>query len=212
MKKFCHIVFAVILLSALSGCLRTLYPIFHPDEVVFNDRLLGYWQCTDKNKTTSYLDFSRIPAGRMQELSPAIRAVSGKGYFVSRISGLKQVTDQYFVFLVKIGTNWYLDFYPAEMPAEKIVNPFYKDHQVKLHSNYRCDVKDPNHFEIRLFEKSFLDKLIADNKINIRHERIGDKNLVTASTEDLQKFILKYGDNPDAYAGNITYCSRVTDY
>lgn len=212
MKKIRHFIIALLLVFLFSGCLTTLYPIFHPDEAIFNEKLLGYWNCVDKNKKVSFIEFTRIPASRNRELSPALREISGKGYFVNRINVSGDITDQYFVFLVKIGTNFYLDYFPAELPSQKNVNRFYKDHYIKLHSNYRLDMKDNNHFEIRLFEKTFLDKLISDNKISIRHEVMGDKNLVTASTDELQKFIMKYGDNPDAFAGNSTYCSRIIDY
>ena len=212
MKRAFYIACLLFLIISLNSCLTTLYPIFHSNEAILNEKLLGYWKCTDKDKKISYMEFIKIPADRKTELSPAIQKISDKGYFVSRISSLGDITDQYFVFLVKIGKNYYLDYYPAELPSQKNVNRFYKDHSIKVHSNYRCDIKDNNHFEIRLFEKTFLDKLISDNKINIRHEVIGNKNLITASTDELQKFIIKYGDNPDAFAGNITHCSRIIDY
>ena len=212
MKRAFYIACLLFLIISLNSCLTTLYPIFHSNEAILNEKLLGYWKCTDKDKKISYMEFIKIPADRKTELSPAIQKISDKGYFVSRISNVGDITEQYFVFLVKIGKNYYLDYYPAELPSQKNVNRFYKDHSIKVHSNYRCDIKDNNHFEIRLFEKTFLDKLISDNKINIRHEVIGNKNLITASTDELQKFIIKYGDNPDAFAGNITYCSRIIDY
>lgn len=212
MKKIFYIIATAFLLLFLSSCLTTLYPIFHSDEAIYNESLLGYWKCTDNDKKISYMEFRKIPAYRKSELPPAIQEISDKGYFVSKISSLGDITDQYFVFLAKIGKNHYLDYYPAEMPSQKNVNRFYKEHFIKVHSNYRCDFKDNNHFEIRLFEKSFLDKLISDNKINIRHEIVDGKSLITASTDDLQKFIIKYGDNPEAYAGNINYCSRIFDY
>ena len=63
-----------------------------------------------------------------------------------------------------------------------------------------------------MFDQSFLEKLLSDNKINIQYEEVNGKKLITASTDDLQKFIIKYSDNPDAYGGDITYCSRIIDY
>lgn len=212
MKRILYFVVLVSLLFSLEGCLTTLYPIFHPEQVIFNERLLGYWECADGQNRITYMEFRRIPADRQRELSPPIRAISDSGYFVSRIAHSGDIKDQYIVFLVKIGGHFYMDFYPVELPSQKDISRIYKDHQVPLHSNYRLDMKDRNHFEIRLFEKSFLEKLMADNKINIRHENIGGKNLVTASTDELQQFIRKYGDDPDAYAGNITSWTRFPFY
>ena len=212
MKKIFYIISLLFLLLFLSSCLTTLYPIFHKEDTVFNTKLLGYWKCSDKENNISFMEFKKIPDDYKQELPPAIQEISGKGYFVSRISSLGDITDQYFVFLAKIGKNYYLDYYPAETTVQKNVDRFYKDHFIKVHSNYRCDFKDNNHFEMKLFDGDFLDKLISDNKINIRHEVIGGRNLITASTDNLQKFIITYSENAAAFGDNITYCTRIIDY
>ena len=65
---------------------------------------------------------------------------------------------------------------------------------------------------MKLFDKSFLDKLVSKNQINIRHEVIDGKNIFTASTDDLQKFIKQYGDNREAFGDDITYCNRIMHY
>ena len=155
------------------------------------------------------MEFKKISDDRRTELPPGIRAISDKGYLVSRIDSMGQTIGQYFVFLAKIGKNNYLDYYPAEMPSQKNVNKIYRDHFIKVHSNYRCDFRGNDHFEMKLFDQGFLDKLISNNKINIRHEVIDGNNLITASTDDLQKFIIQYSDNPDAFGGDVSYCSRI---
>ena len=206
MKKIFYITSFSFLLLFLSSCLTTLYPIFHANDAIYNERLLGYWKCVDKGKNISYMEFRKIPDDYKQELSPDIRKISDKGYLVSRINSKEEITSQHLVFLAKIGEFYYLDYYPAEMPSQKIINKNYRNHFVKVHSNYRCDIKDNNHFEMKLFDKSFLDKLVSKNQINIRHEVIDGKNIFTASTDDLQKFIKQYGDNREAFGDDITYC------
>ena len=158
------------------------------------------------------MEFRKIPVDRKTELPPSIREISDKGYFVSQIDSIGKIKGQDFVFLAKIGKNHFLDYYPAEGSFQKNVNKSYREHYVKLHTNYRVDFKDNDHFEIRMFDQSFLEKLLSDNKINIQYEEVNGKKLITASTDDLQKFIIKYSDNPDAYGGDITYCSRIIDY
>jgi len=212
MKKIFYILSISFLLLFLSSCLTTLYPIFHEKDVIFNESLLGYWKCSDKSKEIGFMEFKKIPDDRKPELPPGIREISDKGYFVSRISSMGEIFGQYFVFLAKIGKNHYLDYYPAEMLSQKNVNKIYRDHCIKVHTNYRFDFKDRDHFEIKLFEQAFLDRLISNNQINIRHEVIDGGNLITASTDDLQKFIIQYSDNPDAFGENITYCTRIVYY
>ncbi|MEO5984118.1 MAG: hypothetical protein ABIP80_01355, partial [Ferruginibacter sp.] len=111
----------------------------------------------------------------------------------------------------KIGRNFYLDYYPAEIPSQKVINKFYKSHFVKIHMIYKIDFKVNDHFEMKRFDGEFLDKLIADNKINIRHEVVEESNVITASTDDLQKFIIQYSENPKAFVNSIN-CGRVAYY
>lgn len=211
MKKAVTILFVSFLFLFLSGCLTTLYPIFHKKDAIFNEQLLGYWKCADKGKKISFMEFKKVPEDRKPELSPSIREISDKGYLVSRIDSMGKITDQDFVFLAKIGKSYYLDYYPAEMPSQRNVNKFYRSHYIKVHSSYRCDFKDNDHFEMKRFDQDFLDKLISNNKINIRHEVIGGRNLITASTDDLQKFIITYSNYADAFRDS-TYCTRIIDY
>jgi hypothetical protein len=212
MKKIVTILLACFLSFFLSGCLTTLYPIFHERDAIFNEKLLGYWKCTDKENNISFIEFKKITEDRKSELFPGIRKISDKGYLVSRMDSTRQITDQDFVFLAKIGKYYYLDFYGAEMPSQRNVNKFFKNHYIKVHSSYRCDIEDNDNFVMKRFDKGFLDKLISDNKINIRHEVVGGENLITASTEDLQKFIITYSDNAAAFGDNIAHCSRIIDY
>jgi hypothetical protein len=210
MKRIFYILSVCFLVLFLSSCLTTLYPIFHEKDAIFNLSLLGYWKCAEGNsKERKFIEFKKIPDDRKPELPPGIRKISDKGYLVSRIDSMGQTTSQSFVFLAKIGKNNYLDYYPAEMSSQKNVIKIYKDHYLKIHSNYRCDFKDNDHFEMKRFDQGFLDKLISNNKINIRHEVIDGNNLITASTNDLQKFIIQYSDNPDAFGGDVSYCSRI---
>ncbi|HLO82839.1 MAG TPA: hypothetical protein VK166_17865 [Chitinophagaceae bacterium] len=212
MKRFVLIVFLIFSLSFFSSCLQTLYPIFHIKDTVFSESLLGYWKSLDKAKNVGFIEFKRIPEDRESELPPGIREISDKGYFVSKIDSMGKIRSQYFVFLARIGKCNYLDYYPAEMPSQRKVNKLYRDHYIKLHESYRFDFKDNDHFEIRLFDQAFLEKLLSDNKINIQYEVVNGRKLITASTDDLQQFVIKYSDNPDAYGGDITYCIRIRDY
>jgi hypothetical protein len=210
MKKKISILAACFLLIFLSSCLSTLYPIFHENDVVFNQRLLGNWKYIE-DKKVKFIEFRKIPNDRKSELTASINKISDKAYLVSRTDSLGIVLSQSFVFLAKIGKNYYLDYYPAEMPSQKGINKFYKSQCVKIHMSYKIDFKDNDHFEMKRFDGAFLDKLIADNKINIRHVAVEGDNIITASTDDLQKFIIQYSENPKAFVNSIN-CGRVAYY
>lgn len=212
MKRVIYTISIFFLFLLVSSCLSTLYPIFHTKDVVFDESLLGYWKCSGFDEKIKFMEFKRIPADRRSELLGEVRLISDKGYLLQRVDSLGEIIAEDFVFLAKIGTNYYLDFYPAEMTSQKKVDKNYKDHFIKVHKSYKYDLKDKNRFEISRFDKEFLDKLISSNKINIRHEVLdGNNNVITASTDELQKFIIQYSNDPHFFTG-VMYCSRIIDY
>ena len=210
MKKSLVILCLFFLLIFLSGCLTTLFPIFTVSDVTFNSTLLGSWKYTE-DKQQKFIEFRKIPEDRKKELASEINKISDKGYLVSRMDSTGKLISQCFVFLASIGKNYYLDFYPAELPSQKGVNSFYKDHFIKVHASYRIDFKDKDHFNMKRLDSDFLDKLISSNKINIRHEVVDGNIVITAPTDELQKFIIQYSDNPKAFVTEI-FCERSVYY
>jgi len=211
MKNILSILFLSFLLLFLSGCLTTLYPIFREEDAVTNDNLVGYWKCLNKkNEVTGFLDIKKIPDNRKPELAESIRTIASKGYLIGLLNSAGEMDGLYFVFLVKIGKNEYFDFYPAETEAQKKVNNDYKSHFMKFHTSYKCEVKDNNHFEMKLFDKDFLEQLISKQQIHLRYEKREEgEKIITATTEELQKFISQYGDSPKAYTAEVKYCVRM---
>jgi len=210
MKRLYYISTSLLLIIILTGCLTTLFPIFNVSDVFFNSTLIGSWKCKEDNKER-FIEFKKIPDDRKKELTEEINKISDKGYLVSRMDSTGSVLSQCFVFLARIGKNYYLDFYPAELPSQKSVNSFYKDHFIKVHASYRIDFKDKDHFDMKRLDGDFLDKLISSNKINIRHEVVDGNIVITAPTDELQKFIIQYSDNPKAFVTE-TFCERSMYY
>ncbi|HEX6849441.1 MAG TPA: hypothetical protein VF144_20790 [Chitinophagaceae bacterium] len=209
MRKAIIISCLIFSLAIFSSCLRTLYPIFLEDDVIFNESLIGYWNCTDSkgNDIGSY-EFKPIPKAMRSELPAGIIKISDSGYLVTRNDSLGHEIGRNIVFLAKIGKNQYLDFYPVETPLQKTINKHFRDHYIKVHTSYRCDVKNTNYFELREFDYGFLEGLIANNQINMT---LSGNKLIESTTQELQEYILRYGDNPKAY-GSATKCSRVVNY
>ncbi|HEY6503646.1 MAG TPA: hypothetical protein VIZ28_06685 [Chitinophagaceae bacterium] len=215
MKKSLLVLFGFLLLIIFNSCLSTLYPFFTEKDVVFNSAIIGEWRYTARSGKGSIL-FEAIPNAKLSELAPGIRKIAGKGYLATWIDSAGSVDSKYFVFLVRIGNSLYMDHYPAEMDYEKPVEDIFKQHHLKKHSCYRIDIRNNDGFEMKLLERSFLDDLIAKNQIRIHYEEKGvydNKTIITAPTEELQAYVLKYGDNPKAYNTDYSYnCTRVINY
>ncbi len=215
MKKFFLILATFFLLIFFNSCLTTLHPFFTGRDVVFNPTLIGEWRYVSKSEKGSVF-FEAIPQVRLPELAPGIRNMADKGYLVTWKDSTGQPTSKYFVFLAMIGNSFYLDHYPAEMAFEKPVAKIFKEHYLKMHSCYKLNMHGKNILEMKLLEGSFLDDLIAKKQIRIHYEELGqqaNRKIITASTEELQQYLLKYGDNPKAYSVEYSYTlTRIINY
>lgn len=74
-----------------------------------------------------------------------------------------------------------------------------------MHSAYSIRFLKNDEFELKQFDEKFMRELVENKKIRIRHEIRDDGTfVVTASTEELQQYIMKYSDVPEAYYSDNT--------
>jgi hypothetical protein len=85
-------------------------------------------------------------------------------------------------------------------------------HLAPMHSIAVVESISENEVKIKWFDETWLEKMFSANKIRIRHEKVMDLDLkpdedegmylLTASTDELQKFIIKYRDEALASTEN----------
>lgn len=198
----------IFLLIFISGCLTTLHPIFTEKDLVYKPELTGNWK-TKNDNNEGWAEISPLAKEKSIELPGKISSIRDKGYLVIYKNKDGNVFGRYIAFLARIGKHLYFDYYPMPMESEKKEDEFYMQHFVKMHTPYRVDIVKDGGFELSQLEGSYLDKLIEEKKIRIRHELNSDGNVViTASTEELQQYILKYGDDPGIIRNEKTTFSR----
>ncbi len=71
-------------------------------------------------------------------------------------------------------------------------------HLFPVHTFAKVNIKQNNNI-IEQFDINFLEELIEQNKIKISHEKSGQNIILTASTGELQKFVVKYASDEDAF-------------
>lgn len=195
MKKHFLIVVILVLVATLSGCLSTLHPLFTEKDLVYDTRLLGTWRAGNGDDTAV---FERGSPALFKELPAALQKLAGRAYYVTLKKDNRY--SRYHAFLCRIGKELYLDYYPAETPRQKLYDGFYKSHFIKMHSFYRVRFKDDRSFEIGQFDQGYLRNLIDKKQIRIQYEvRFDESYLITAPTEELQQYVIKYGDDEGAY-------------
>jgi hypothetical protein len=220
MKKI-YLFSAAILLLALSGCLSTVHPIFTEKDLVFDPRLVGKWSYSNAPgepsgqdvvnlKTSSDLQIE-IERAQKQDFDehPGLERLMDKTYILRYLQDGK-VDAVYFGYLVKLGNNYYMDYFPASTPATKNYDAGYTSHYVKMHTCYRIRFTKNGQFELKQFSDAFLQELIENRKIRIRHETRADGSyVITAPTQELQQYLLKYGDAPEAYGSETLLHNKI---
>jgi hypothetical protein len=208
MKKMFLLTAYIVLLVMLSGCLTTLHPIFTEKDLVYKPELNGKWK-TQNGSDTGWAEITPLVNEPSIELPGKASSIKNKGYLIRYKEEDGDVSGQYIAFLARIGTHLYFDYYPVPLEKDKKADEFYMQHFVKMHTPYRVDIRKNGNFELSQLEGGYLDKLIEEKKIRINHEINSDGDaIITASTAELQQYILKYGDDPEALRSEKTIFSK----
>ncbi len=196
----------------LSGCLFTLYPIFTEKDVVYTQQLLGSWKFMTNENKVERMDITKINESDVKQLTGSIKNIAHKGYLITNKNEQEIIVGNHLVFLVKIGKYHYLDYYPLEIPEDKKHPEFFRMHYMKMHIFYRIDFKSSKILELKRFDDAFLKQLIEKKQIRIRLEERPYRlpAVITASTEELQQYILKYSNVQEAYTKESSFtCTKI---
>lgn len=163
-------------LILLAGCVRSLHQLYTEKDLVFEEKLLGTWTKDGENNDTWMFQ----KAGE-------------NSYFL--IETEKGAPARFEAHLVKLGRYLFLDISPSEMDTK---NDFYKFHHIPVHTFSRIWL-ERNTFHLGMLDNDWLRDMIEQKKIDIRHEREEKAILLTAQTEDLQKLVVQYAEDPKAF-------------
>ena len=174
------------------------YALFKPEQLVFDNRLLGNWDAgSGEVLTISKCVLSDLPEGLKNTVSKSYRIA-----FKEKNGVIKQ---QFLGFLVPIGQQLYMDYFTIPTPDQETFSIFYKMHFIPMHSLYKVEISKDS-FSIRQLKESFLYDLINTQKLRIPYDKLdGDRIVVTAHTEELQRYVQKYGNTAAAFDDNTTY-------
>jgi len=186
-------VFAISMM--LSGCLiKSLHPFYSEEDVVFKPELIGSW--LDSDSASWEFEQYSFSHGFMQGDS------LDNSYKVHFVEG-DSIVSIFNVHLFMLNDEYYMDFYP--MMSELFEDEFYSMHLLPTHSLAKVELKGNTTMKIMWFNEDWLNSLFEENRVKIAHEVIkidehefGTVYALTAQTDELQKFIVKYGDDPEA--------------
>jgi len=164
-------VFVIIALS-MWGCVPvSLNPLYSDKDVIFESGLVGTWYDKEDNE------------------SIAFQKSGENSYDVCFIEDGER-GGKFEVHLLRLGEFLFLDFYPGEPDIE---DEFYKWHLMPMHSFFRVSIERDN-LRLAMFNLDWLSDMIEQKKVDIKHELSDDRVILTAPTQELQEFVLKYID------------------
>ncbi|HAL45376.1 MAG: hypothetical protein A2Y12_19050 [Planctomycetes bacterium GWF2_42_9] len=175
MKARIQIAAFYILIIILGGCVPSLHPLFTENELVFDANLIGKWS---EPNSSEYWQFS---AAANNKYDVIYKDEQGIGKF----DGL----------LGKIGNETFLDLFPKDINLPG--NDFYKAHLLGAHIFLKINLQS-NGLSLLAMNPENMDKLLTQDPNAIKNEKANGRTVLTASTKELQYFIRRYSNDPNA--------------
>ncbi len=186
----------LLIILMLPGCLvKSLHPFYTEKDVIFKKELTGTW--TDADSSVWNIQRHKQSTGLLNPAKP------GKSYDITFSDQKGSAT--FLAHLFQLDGQLYLDFSPSEVFCGNDLAGF---HMVGTHSLAKVELAGGK-ITIRWYNEEWLAGLFNKNRIRINHERVpydpdiddpsSHQIILTASTAELQKFIVKYGNDPNAF-------------
>ena len=178
------LVISVLALFMVNCFVTSMFPLYTEKDLVFMPELLGTWEGEEQG------DFWIFEQSGENAYELTINESSES-------EGIKD-SEETFIYdthLVKLGKFLFLDLFPDERIIEE-----YEDeiHMVPTHSIWRIWI-EKDVMRLAWLDNEWFEEMIDGNKINIAHVRLEGRVVLTAPTNELQKFVLKYAEDTDAF-------------
>ena len=197
------IIFSIALLLLNSCIVKSLFPFYTQDTIYFEKKFIGTWEDTENGKWNvhTFQEFFLKEMKENENKSPGEFNESDNEMYNKYKNGYmvyfeKDSTKTSFLAMpFKINNQLFLDFTPyQDKESDELDNNLYQMHLIGMHTLAKFDITTANEVSIKWLSSRKLVQLLDENKIKIKHEQVGimETTLLTASSEELEKFIKKY--------------------
>ncbi len=208
----------LLLIGSLSSCLISLHPLYSEDTIVMEPKLAGHWESEEEEEQSLLSTSVQSLDFRMKkDIEDVTFKKNGEGVVVDaeiqqEPTGHYELVHrasedeiyQYDAVLLKLGKYHYLNVYP-DKPLEKPEEEPSLALKIPTNNFYKLVFNGENGFSLFPFDGNRMENLIKERKIRIQHEQVNDNFIITASTDDLQKFILKYAEDEKNFDDPIVF-------
>jgi hypothetical protein len=186
MKRLKELVLMLGVAALFGSCVTSVHPIYTQKDLVYDETLIGDWITND----SIILSFQNSSKNEM----PFYSKDSANKFTYYAIYHDKKPAE-FKVHLVKLDKYLYLDFFMQKFDLE---NELAEATLFPVHSFTRIKISNDT-LILKGFDARYIMKLLEQRKIRIKHEVSDGNMLLTAPTEELQKFIIKYADDPELF-------------
>ena len=195
------LVFLFIAAYLLQGCfIKALHPFYHKNDITFDNTFLGTWYDQDSKRweIVQHKGSKGFMKGDTLYQSYMVRFSDG------------DLEDEFIVHMFDLKGDTYLDFYPvldnsnSPWDAEEKNNDLYLYHIIPAHTLASFYKESDSLIYVKWFNEEWLQMLFEQRRIKIAHETVkqgrdDETYVLTAGTDELRRFILKYGNDPKAF-------------
>ena len=207
MSKYLPYLF-VVMTWGLASCVTILQSLITPTTIVTDNRLKGIWN--DGNSRTMQVQ-QVVDSKLMQELKGSDIGAARIAYYSKHyMINYKENNLSYLWFggLIQIQGQYYINLIPEECLNTKGTEEYTKkgyDHWATS-SIAKMEWKDNNTIVLHFLNGDYIKEIILNGKAHIKYEYdpLFDSFVITASSEELQDFLAKYGNKDILYKGGNT--------
>jgi hypothetical protein len=166
----------------VAGCIPSLNPLYTEKDLVFDSALVGSWSEKDDADTWKF------------------ERGDNKSYKLTISDGGK--SSPFIAHLVQLGQHRFLDLLPAKNGLDDFKGAdFYKIGLIRGHLIFKVNQIEPA-LRLSFLDPEWFKKLLEANPQAIAHQKTSDDDggLITASTAELQKFILDHVKTEGAWS------------
>ena len=205
MKTRNLVVLAIILITGQSCTIFSLNPLYNEEDLLQMPEVLGLWE--DNDDEGEFVSFERLDNNKFifrymeGDKQTVIDFYSGKISADSvneNIKVLKEQTISFEAGILEVGDHYFIDLYPYYAEGENDEEYYLWRNFIPTHAFLKFEWENAE-LVLYMFSYDRLQELFEQNRIRIRHQQFDDYIVITASTDDLQKFIRKYADDEKAF-------------
>lgn len=187
---------ATMLCLIFSACfVYTFHPLYFNKDLFVNTLLLGNWINADS--TEWQFEYARVPHSATEFSDDST------GYILKiKENGKDWIEKTMEVRIIKLGNHYFADFCINHYFDENNMD-FFDMHLMKVHTFARLDASDST-VTMNWFSQEWFASNLKSKKIRIKREETENGVLITAGTRKLQRFALKYANEPKAYDGGVS--------